>query len=111
MRFYEENHVLWGPTPDRLRSRLGDRRSGPPPCGGRNDPRGLRGLPGRTGEGVNLALKDQKGMSNIFNELSTGIGIRISRMKLDYMVGQDSSEFGLNHRLSLTFELGRKVQR
>ncbi len=50
-------------------------------------------------------------MSNIFNELSTGIGIRISRMKLDYMVGQDSSEFGLNHRLSLTFELGRKVQR
>ncbi len=56
------------------------------------------------------ALGGAKGSKGGFDGLSSGVGFRIGNSRMDYAVGQSSSDLGISHRLSLTLQFGKKAE-
>ena len=50
------------------------------------------------------------GAAGIMEGLSSGLGLKIGNVRLDYAVGQGSADLGISHRMSLAFQFGRKQQ-
>ena len=48
------------------------------------------------------------GTSGLLEGLSSGIGLNLGMAKLDYALGQSSSDLGISHRISLTLQFGRE---
>lgn len=49
------------------------------------------------------------GSSGLFEGLSSGIGLKLGMARVDYAVGQQSQDLGINQRLTLTLQFGRKA--
>ena len=56
------------------------------------------------------AIKGQDGAARYMQGLTTGMGLKIANMKLDYALGQTSQEVCMSHRLALTVQFGKKQQ-
>jgi len=59
-----------------------------------------------SGGASNLALQSQEGMVKLFQNLTTGLGIKIGSASMDYALSQEVPEFGLSHRISVTVKWG-----
>lgn len=64
-----------------------------------------------SGEGQEFASGESGTLGEIFDGFSTGIGLHLKALKLDYALGQDSADFGLTHRMSVTFQWGKNKTR
>ena len=61
---------------------------------------------GNRGSGVG----SQGGVAGALSGFSTGMGLHIKMMRLDYALGQEAQDLEISHRASLTFQFGKGVR-